>query len=66
MGSVQVDDVATGMRPFEPGLGLQVAEQACPNPIHVNEVGEGNFAAWQGPELFTSELWAAFNSPRRS
>jgi pimeloyl-ACP methyl ester carboxylesterase len=38
-------------------------DQAYPNLIYFNEVGEGNhFAAWQEPELFTTELRAAFRS----
>jgi pimeloyl-ACP methyl ester carboxylesterase len=41
------------------------AEQAYPNLIYFNEVDEGNhFAAWQEPELFTTELRAAFKSLR--
>jgi len=41
------------------------AEQAYPNLIYFNEVAEGNhFAAWQEPEIFTSELRAAFKSLR--
>ena len=41
------------------------AEQACPNLIYFNEVDEGNhFAAWQQPELFTTEVRAAFRSLR--
>jgi hypothetical protein len=41
------------------------AEQAYPNLIYFNEVDEGNhFAAWQEPELFTTELRAAFSSLR--
>jgi pimeloyl-ACP methyl ester carboxylesterase len=40
-------------------------ERAYPNLIYFNEVDEGNhFAAWQEPELFTSELRAAFRSLR--
>jgi pimeloyl-ACP methyl ester carboxylesterase len=40
-------------------------EQAYPNLIYFNEVDEGNhFAAWQEPEIFTSELRAAFRSLR--
>ena len=40
-------------------------EQAYPNLIYFNEVDRGNhFAAWQEPELFTSELRAAFKSLR--
>jgi pimeloyl-ACP methyl ester carboxylesterase len=41
------------------------AEQAYPNLIYFNEVDEGNhFAAWQEPELFTTEIRAAFKSLR--
>jgi pimeloyl-ACP methyl ester carboxylesterase len=40
-------------------------EKAYPNLIYFNEVDEGNhFAAWQEPELFTTELRAAFRSLR--
>ena len=40
-------------------------EQAYPNLIYFNEVGEGNhFAAWSEPELFTGEVRAAFRSLR--
>jgi pimeloyl-ACP methyl ester carboxylesterase len=41
------------------------AEQAYPNLIYFNEVGEGNhFAAWQEPDIFTTEIRAAFRSLR--
>jgi pimeloyl-ACP methyl ester carboxylesterase len=41
------------------------AEQAYPNLIYFHEVDKGNhFAAWQEPELFTSEVRAAFRSRR--
>ncbi|HET8874677.1 MAG TPA: alpha/beta fold hydrolase [Gaiellaceae bacterium] len=41
------------------------AEHAYPNLIYFNEVDEGNhFAAWQEPELFTTELRTAFRSLR--
>ena len=41
------------------------AEQAYPNLIYFNEVDRGNhFAAWQEPDLFTSELRAAFRTLR--
>jgi pimeloyl-ACP methyl ester carboxylesterase len=41
------------------------AEQAYPKLVYFNEVDRGNhFAAWQEPELFTSELRAAFRSLR--
>jgi pimeloyl-ACP methyl ester carboxylesterase len=41
------------------------AEQAYPNLIYFNEVDEGNhFAAWQEPELFTTEVRAGFKSLR--
>jgi hypothetical protein len=40
-------------------------EQAYPNLIYFNEVEQGNhFAAWQEPELFTTELRAGFRSLR--
>ena len=40
-------------------------EQAYPNLIYFNEVDRGNhFAAWQEPELFTTEVRAAFRSLR--
>jgi pimeloyl-ACP methyl ester carboxylesterase len=40
-------------------------EQAYPNLIYFNEVGQGNhFAAWQEPNLFTTEVRAAFRSLR--
>jgi len=41
------------------------AERAYPNLIYFNEVDEGNhFAAWQEPDLFTTEVRAAFRSLR--
>jgi pimeloyl-ACP methyl ester carboxylesterase len=41
------------------------AERAYPNLIYFNEVDEGNhFAAWQEPEIFTTEVRAAFRSLR--
>ena len=40
-------------------------EQAYPNLIYFNELDRGNhFAAWQEPELFTTEVRAAFRSLR--
>jgi hypothetical protein len=40
-------------------------EKAYPNLIYFNEVDEGNhFAAWQEPEIFTTEVRAAFKSLR--
>jgi pimeloyl-ACP methyl ester carboxylesterase len=40
-------------------------EQAYPNLVYFNEVGKGNhFAAWQEPNLFTTEVRAAFRSLR--
>jgi pimeloyl-ACP methyl ester carboxylesterase len=40
-------------------------EQAYPNLVYFNELDRGNhFAAWQEPELFTSEVRAAFRSLR--
>jgi pimeloyl-ACP methyl ester carboxylesterase len=42
------------------------AEQAYPNLIYFNEVDRGgHFAAWEEPELFTSELRNAFRSMRQ-
>ncbi|WP_433288815.1 epoxide hydrolase family protein [Pseudonocardia sp. CA-142604] len=41
------------------------AEQAYSNLIYFNEVDQGNhFAAWQEPEIFTTEVRAAFRSLR--
>jgi pimeloyl-ACP methyl ester carboxylesterase len=41
------------------------AEQAYPNLIYFNEVDRGDhFAAWQEPDLFTTEVRAAFRSLR--
>ena len=41
------------------------AERAYPNLIYFNEVDEGNhFAAWQEPDLFATEVRAAFRSLR--
>jgi hypothetical protein len=41
------------------------AEQAYPNLIYFNKVDKGNhYAAWQEPDLFTSEVRAAFRSVR--
>jgi pimeloyl-ACP methyl ester carboxylesterase len=41
------------------------AEQAYPHLIYFNEVDRGNhFAAWQEPELFTTEVRAGFRSLR--
>ncbi|MFD1519231.1 epoxide hydrolase family protein [Pseudonocardia yunnanensis] len=41
------------------------AEQAYSNLIYFNEVDQGNhFAAWQEPELYTTEVRAAFRSLR--
>jgi pimeloyl-ACP methyl ester carboxylesterase len=41
------------------------AERAYPNLIYFNEVDRGNhFAAWQEPELFTTEVRAGFRSLR--
>jgi hypothetical protein len=38
---------------------------ASPNLIYFNEVTKGNhFAAWQEPDLFTTEVRAAFRSLR--
>ena len=43
------------------------AERAYPKLIHYNKLDKGgHFAAWEQPELFTSELRAAFRSLRKS
>jgi pimeloyl-ACP methyl ester carboxylesterase len=43
------------------------AERAFPNLIYFNQVDEGNhFAAWQEPDIYTTELRAGFKSLRRS
>ena len=40
-------------------------EQAFTNLIYFNQVDRGNhFAAWQEPDLFTTEVRAAFRSLR--
>jgi hypothetical protein len=40
-------------------------EKAYPNLFYFNEVDRGNhFAAWQEPDLFTTEVRAAFRSLR--
>jgi pimeloyl-ACP methyl ester carboxylesterase len=42
-------------------------EASYPNVIYFNEVDKGgHFAAWEEPELFSTELRAAFSSLRRS
>ncbi|HEX6653221.1 MAG TPA: alpha/beta fold hydrolase [Thermoleophilaceae bacterium] len=42
------------------------AKRAYPNLIHFNEVDRGgHFAAWEEPELFSTELRAAFKGVRR-
>ena len=41
------------------------AEQAFPNLIYFNQVSKGNhFAAWQEPDLFTTEVRTAFRALR--
>jgi pimeloyl-ACP methyl ester carboxylesterase len=41
-------------------------ERAYPNLIYFNQVDEGNhFAAWQEPDIFTTEVRAAFRSLRQ-
>jgi pimeloyl-ACP methyl ester carboxylesterase len=41
------------------------AERAYPNLIHYNRVAKGgHFAAWEQPQIFAEELWAAFRSVR--
>jgi pimeloyl-ACP methyl ester carboxylesterase len=42
-------------------------ERAYPNLVYFNEVDQGNhFAAWQEPDLFTSEVRAAFRPLRQA
>ena len=42
------------------------AEQAFPNLVYYNQVDAGNhFAAWQEPEIFTTEVRAGFRSLRQ-
>jgi pimeloyl-ACP methyl ester carboxylesterase len=42
------------------------AEKAYPNLIHYNKLDRGtHFAAWEQPELFSAELWAAFRPLRQ-
>jgi pimeloyl-ACP methyl ester carboxylesterase len=42
------------------------AEQAFPNLIYFNQVAAGNhFAAWQEPDIFTTEVRAGFRSLRQ-
>ena len=42
-------------------------ERAYPKLIHYNKVEKGgHFAAWEQPQLFSAELWAAFKSLRQS
>ena len=41
-------------------------ERAYPNLIHYNKLDKGgHFAAWEQPQLFTTELRAGFRSLRR-
>ena len=47
------------------GRPLRWTEQAYPDLIYFNEVDKGNhFAAWEEPDLFTTEVRAAFRSLR--
>ncbi len=40
-------------------------DASYPNVVYFNEVDKGgHFAAWEEPELFASELWAAFRTLR--
>jgi pimeloyl-ACP methyl ester carboxylesterase len=61
--------------PSMPGYGFSAnelyqaprawVEQADRNLIYFNQVDEGNhFAGWQEPGIFTTEVRAAFGSPR--
>ena len=43
----------------------RAAASGCPNVIYFNEVDKGgHFAAWEEPELFATEIRAAFRSLR--
>ena len=43
------------------------AERAYPNLIHYNKLDKGgHFAAWEQPQLFSSEMRVAFRSLRPS
>ena len=43
------------------------AEKAYPKLIHYNKLAKGgHFAAWEQPELFSSEMRAAFRSLRQA
>jgi pimeloyl-ACP methyl ester carboxylesterase len=43
------------------------AEKAYPKLIHYNRLDKGtHFAAWEQPELFSAELWAAFRPLRQT
>jgi pimeloyl-ACP methyl ester carboxylesterase len=43
------------------------AEKAYPKLIHYNKLDKGtHFAAWEQPELFSAELWAAFRPLRQT
>ena len=45
--------------------GRSWVEASYPNVVYFNEVDKGgHFAAWEEPELFSSELRAAFSSLR--
>jgi pimeloyl-ACP methyl ester carboxylesterase len=49
---------------YQPPRGW--AEEAYPNLIYFNEVDQGgHFPAWEQPELFSSEIRAAFRSLRQ-
>ena len=52
---------AVEIRPFH----VDIPEEALDDLIYFNELDRGNhFAAWQEPELYTSEVRAAFRSLR--
>jgi pimeloyl-ACP methyl ester carboxylesterase len=47
------------------GEGSTVIANSYPNVTYFNEVDKGgHFAAWEEPELFSSEVRAAFRSLR--
>ena len=61
------DDLASGGHHAISGRGLpsfgDVGASRLSQPAYFNEVG-GHFAAWEEPDLFASELRAAFRSLR--
>jgi pimeloyl-ACP methyl ester carboxylesterase len=78
-GRAQAEALASGQAPPEVSLPVGFTtfpgeiwrtprswvEKSYPNVIHFNEVDKGgHFAAWEEPELFCTEMGAAFSSLR--